>query len=56
MPDLKVGDKVRFENFIRMTWADFEELHAVVAPIIVKKSTKFRSVASSLSLSIYIYI
>jgi len=26
MPDMKVCDKVRFENFIRMTWDDFEDL------------------------------
>ena len=30
MPDMKVCDKVRFENFIRMTWDDFEELYAVI--------------------------
>jgi len=44
MPDLNVSDKVRFENFIRMTWDDFEEFYAVVAPMIIKKSTKYQSV------------
>jgi len=42
MPDLKVSEKVRFENFIRMTWDDFEELYAVVAPMIVKKIERER--------------
>ena len=44
MPDLKVSDKVRFENFIRMSWDDFEQLFAVEEPMVVKKSTIFRSV------------
>ena len=44
MPDLKVSDKVRFENFIRMSWDDFEQLFAAEEPMVVKKSTIFRSV------------
>jgi len=35
MPELNVSDKIQFENFIRMSWDDFEELFAVVEPMIV---------------------
>ena len=30
MPDQKVSDEVGFENFIRMSWGDLEELVEVV--------------------------
>jgi hypothetical protein len=42
LPDLAQCDKVKFANFIRMEWNDFEKLFAMVEPIITKRATKFR--------------
>jgi len=54
MPDLKVSDKVRLENFIRMTWDDFEELYAVVAPMTVKKNPQNFGQLSAIYLCMYV--
>jgi hypothetical protein len=42
LPDLAQCDKVKFANFIRMEWNDFERLFAMIEPLIIKRTTKFR--------------
>jgi len=36
MPDLKVIDRMWFENFIPLSWDAFQELFGVVEPMILK--------------------
>ena len=41
MPDQKVSDEVGFENFIRMSWGDLEELVEVVESLIGRDMSFF---------------